>query len=123
MTPTPLILVLFGFLFPFAGAGLALFISGVEPERPASPAFIFELAGIGLVLGIGFLLFAFLPRRKLVQSSLLRSLCILGLSLPFLAAVYFLWVAMWPVKLVWFVVGAVCIACGLSLRNPESKYA
>jgi hypothetical protein len=112
-----------GLLFPLAGAGLALFISGVEPERPLSPMFVSELAGVGLVLGLGFLVFAFLPRRKLHQSSLLRSLCVVGLALPFLAAVYFILVAAFPVKLVWLVIGGVCIACGLSLRNPETKYA
>lgn len=112
-----------GFLFPIAGVGLALFISGVEPDRPVSPVFVSKLAGIGLVLGLGFLVFAFLPRRKLAQSSLLRSLCLLGLALPFVAAVYFILVVAWPVKLVWLVVGAVCVACGLSLRNPEAKYA
>ena len=112
-----------GFLLPLAGAGLALFISGVEPERAVSPVFVSELAGIGLVLGLGFLAFAFLPRRKLAQSSLLRSLCIFGLVLPFLAAVYFVLVVAWPVKLVWLVIGAVCVVCGLSLRNPDAKYA
>lgn len=112
-----------GLLFPLAGVGLALFISGVEPERPVSPVFVSELAGIGLVLGLGFLVFAFLPRRQLAQSTLLRSLCIFGLALPFLAAVYFILVVAWPIKLVWLVVGGVCVACGLALRNPETKYA
>ena len=112
-----------GLLFPLAGAGLALFISDVEPERPVSPVFVSELAGIGLVLGLGFLVFALLPRRKLARSSLLRALCVLGLGLPFLAAVYFILVAAWPAKLVWLVIGAVCVACGLSLRNHETKYA
>jgi hypothetical protein len=112
-----------GLLFPLAGAGLALFISGVEPERAVSPVFVSGLAGIGLVLGLGFLVFAFVPRRKLAQSSLLRFLCILGLALPLLAAVYFILVVAWPVKLVWLVVGAVSVACGLSLRSPEAKYA
>lgn len=112
-----------GLLFPLAGAGLALFIFGVEPERPVSPVFVSELAGIGLVVGLGFLLFAFLPRRKLAESSLLRSLCVVGLSLPFLSALYFVLVAAWPLKLAWLTVGGVCIACGMSLRNPETKYA
>lgn len=112
-----------GLLFPLAGAGLALFISGVEPERPVSPVFVSELAGIGLVLGLGFLVFALLPRRKLAQSSLLRALCVLGLGLPFLAAVYFILIVAWPVKVFWLAIGAVCVACGLSLRNLEAKYA
>lgn len=111
-----------GFLFPLAGVGLALFISGVEPEHPVSFVFVSELGGISLVLGLGFLAFAFLPRRKLAQSALLRSLCILGLGLPLLASLYFLLVAAWPFKLVWLAVGAVCVACGLALHSPHSKY-
>jgi hypothetical protein len=117
------IAALVGVLFPLTGAGLALFISGVEPKRPLSPLFVSELAGIGLVLGLGFLAFVFLPRRKLAESSLLRSLCIAGLALPLLAALYFLFVVAWPVKLVWLAVGGVCVACVVSLRNPEAKYA
>ena len=117
------ITALIGLLLPLAGAGLALFVSGVEPQRPVSAMFVSKYAGIGLVLGLGFLMFAFLPRRMLVENSLLRSLCFVGLGLPFLAAVYFILVAAWPAKLVWLLVGGVCVACGLSLRNPETKYA
>lgn len=113
----------FGFLFPLAGAGLALFISGIEPERPASPLFISELAGVGFILGLGLLVIAFVPRNMLAGSPALRAFCIFGLSLPFLAAVYFIVMAAWPAKLLWFVVGGLCVACGLELRNSQKKYA
>ena len=111
----------FGFLFSLAGAGLALFISGVEPERPVSPWFVSELAGVGLILGLGLLVFAFLPRYLLAGSRALRALCIFGLSLPFLAAVYFMVVAAGPVKLLWLAVGGLCVACGLELRASKQN--
>jgi len=110
-----------GLLFPLAGAGLALFISGVEPERPVSPWFVSELAGIGLVLGLGLMVFAFLPRNMLAGSQTLRALCIFGLSVPFLAAVYFMVAAAGPVKLLWFVVGGLCVACGLEVRTSKQN--
>lgn len=113
------IAALIGLLLPLAGAGLALFVSGVEPQRPILPMFVSKFAGIGLVLGLGFLMFAFLPRRILIENSLLRFLCFVGIGLPFFAAVYFVLVAAWPAKLIWLVVGGVCVVIVQSLRKPE----
>lgn len=114
---------LLGFLFPLAGVALALFVSGVEPQRPVSLVFVSKYGVIGLVLGLGFLVFAFLPRRKLTQSPSLRSLCIVGLGLPFIATLYLFFVASWPFKLIWGGVAVVCVACGVAIRSLQAKYA
>jgi hypothetical protein len=114
---------LLGFLFPLAGAALALFVSGVEPQRPVSTVFVSKFGVIGLVLGLGFLAFAFLPRHKLTQSPLLRSLCIGGLGLPFIATLYLFLAASWPFKLIWGGVAVFCVACGVALLRHQEKYA
>lgn len=112
-----------GFLFPLAGIVLALLVSGVEPLRQVSPVFVSECGVLGLLLGLGFLAFAFLPRHKLTQSALLRSLCVLGLGPPFIAALNFLFAVSWPLKFIWAGVALVCVACGVVILRHQAKYA
>lgn len=73
-----------GFLLPLAGIVLALLFSGVGPLSQVFPVFASECGVLGLLLGLGFLAFGFLPRHKLTQSPVGRSLWILGLGAPFI---------------------------------------
>lgn len=112
-----------GLIFPLAGLGVALYVSGVEPDRQISYLFAAKYVGVGLALGFGLLVFAFLPHRVLGRYTMFESLCILGLSLPFSLAVYLAITAAWPVKIIWIAIGVVCAACMVSLQNARTKAA
>jgi hypothetical protein len=110
-----------GMVFPLVGIWLALSISGVEPTRPVSVAFVSQLGGVGFVLGVGFLVFAFLPRRMLGQYPMLRAYCIFILFLPLFATAYFIIAAQaWAYKALWLAVGAFSICCMLSLCSDKN---
>lgn len=112
-----------GLLFPIASAALALFISGVEPDRPVSLSFVSGLTGLGLLLSVGFLLFSFVPRHHFARNPALRFICVVTLAAPLFPALYFASIGKVPAALIALAFCGVAGACIFSLFNTRTDYA
>ena len=92
-----------GLGFPLAAVVLALFISGVEPDRPVSLKFVSFMGLNGVGLGLGYLAYAFTPHRILRESNNARVIIIALLLIPFVVTLIFSFTAGdWLVKSIWF---------------------